>query len=338
VILRSGLQVDLRVVPRASYGAALHYFTGSKTHNIAIRTLGVRQKLKINEYGVFRDEKRMGGRTESEVYRSVGLPYIEPELREDRGEIEAARRGRLPRLVQLREIRGDLHVHTRASDGRASIGQMAAAAKERGYEYLAISDHTQAVRVARGLDAERMRRHLRAIAKAEAKLSGIRLLRSAEIDILEDGSLDLPADVLDELDLGVCAVHGAFQLSRERQTERILRAMDDPHCHILAHPTGRLLGEREPYAVDVERLIEGARERGCFLELNAQPQRMDLADVHARAARDIGVKIAISTDAHSPNQLDFMRLGVGYARRGWLERGDVLNALPWRKLEKLLRR
>jgi DNA polymerase (family 10) len=338
VVLRSGLQVDLRVVPQVSYGAALAYFTGSKAHNIAIRKLGVRKKLKINEYGVFRGDKRQAGRTEAEVYRKVGLPYIEPELREDRGEIEAARRGRLPRLIELDDIRGDLHAHTKATDGHASIEEMGEAARKLGYAYLAISDHTQAARVAGGLDTKSMRRHLGRIEKANAKLRRIRLLKSAEVDILENGSLDLPKAILRELDLVVCAVHSAFGLSRKRQTERILRAMDDVHFHVLAHPTGRLLGRREPYDVDLERLIEAAAERGCFLELNAQPERMDLPDAWCKAAKEAGVKLAISTDAHSTDQLDAMRLGVGYARRGWLEAEDVLNTRDWPELEKLLRR
>jgi DNA polymerase (family 10) len=337
VRLRSGLQVDLRVVPEVSYGAALHYFTGSKSHNIAIRKLGVRRKLKINEYGVFRGDKREAGRTEAEVYRKVGLPYIAPELREDRGEIEAARHKRLPELIELADIRGDLHVHTNASDGHASIEQMAAAARKLGYAYLAISDHTQAARIAGGLDPKTMRRHLARIEKLNAKLKGIRLLKAAEVDVLENGSLDLPSDVLRELDLAVCAVHSGFGLSRERQTERILRAMDNAWCHVLAHPTGRLLGQREPYDVDLERVIEAAAERGCLLEVNAQPQRMDLPDVWCKAAKEAGVKLAISTDAHSTDQLDYMRLGVGYARRGWLEADDVLNTRSWSELEKLLR-
>jgi len=338
VLLRSGLQVDLRVVPQVSYGAALHYFTGSKAHNIAIRRMALRQELKINEYGVFRGEKREAGRTETEVYRKVGLRYIEPELREDRGELEAARHGRLPGLIELQHIRGDLHAHTKASDGRASIEEMAEAARKLGYAYLAIGDHTQAARIAGGLDVKAMGRHLEHIEKANARLRDIRLLKAAEVDILKDGSLDLPEEILRELDLTVCAVHSAFGLPRKKQTERILRAMDNAHFHVLAHPTGRRLGQREPYAVDVEQLIEAAAERGCFLELNAQPERMDLPDVWCKAAKEAGVKLSISTDAHSTDQLDYMRLGVGHARRGWIEAEDVLNTKSWSELERLLRR
>jgi DNA polymerase (family 10) len=338
VLLRSGLQVDLRVVPRVSYGAALHYFTGSKAHNIAIRKLGMGRKLKINEYGVFRGKKRRAGRTEVEVYRQVGLPFIPPELREDRGEIQAARRGRLPRLVSLDQIRGDLHTHTRASDGRSTLREMAAAAQRRGYEYLAVSEHTRALRVARGLDPARMRRHLRRIDRLNRELDGVVLLKSAEVDILEDGSLDLPDDLLAELDLTVCAIHSHFQLSGRKQTDRILRAMDNPHFHILAHPTGRRIGSRDPYPLDLERVIAGAAERGCCLELNAQPERLDLTDVYCRAAKERGVKLVISTDAHAADQLDFMRFGVDQARRGWLEAEDVLNTRSRSRLLELVRR
>ncbi len=338
VVLRSGLQVDLRVVAAASYGAALHYFTGSKAHNIAVRKMAVRKKLKVNEYGVFRGDERIAGRSEAEIYELFGMKYVEPELREQRGEIEAARKGKLPELVELGDLRGDLHVHTRASDGHASLEEMARAAAERGYEYLAISDHTAAARIANGLDAKKMRRHLTAIEKRNAKLRGLRLLKAAEVDILEDGALDLPDEVLAELDLAVCAIHSHFNLSRAKQMSRILRAMDHPRFHILAHPTGRLIGKREPYDVDVDALIEAAAERGCFLELNAQPLRVDLTDVYCRAAAEHGVKLAINSDAHDIAQLDYVRLGIGCARRGWLQAGDVLNTLPWKKIEKLLRR
>jgi DNA polymerase (family 10) len=338
VRLRSGLQVDLRVVPEISYGAALLYFTGSKAHCIALRKRAQQRKLKLNEYGLFRGQERRAGRSEDEVYRTLGLPYLEPELREDRGEIEAAERRRLPRLIGPGDIRGDLHVHTRASDGRATIEQMAKAARERGYAYLAISDHTQAVRVASGLDAKAMRRHLARVEEVDDEIAGIRLLKAAEVDILRDGSLDLPREVLRELDLVVGAVHSGFGLSRQRQTERILRAMDDDHFHVLAHPTGRLLGQRDAVDVDLERLVEAAALRGCSLELNAQPKRMDLPDIWCKAAKEAGVQIAISTDAHSTEQLDYMRLGVGYARRGWLEADDVLNTRSAAEIEKLLRR
>lgn len=338
VILRSGLQVDLRVVPQTSYGAAMHYFTGSKAHNIAVRKLGVKRGLKINEYGVFRNDKRVAGRTEAEVFKQVGLPFIEPELREDRGEIEAARKGKLPRLVSVGDIRGDLHSHTKATDGHGSIEQMARAAAERGYAYLAITDHTRRVTMARGLDEKRLVRQMEEIDRLNEELDGIVILKSAEVDILKDGSLDLPQDVLRTLDLTVCAVHYDLGLARGKQTERIIRAMDNPCFNILAHPSGRLIDERDPYELDFERVMEAAKERGCFLEVNAQPARLDLTDVYCKMAKDMGVKVAISTDAHDLQQLDYMRLGVGQARRGWLEPGDVINTRPLRELKRLLQR
>jgi DNA polymerase (family 10) len=338
VILRGGLQVDLRVVPEASYGAAMHYFTGSKAHNIAVRKMGMAKGLKINEYGVFKGKRRIAGRTEREVFARVGLPYIEPELREGTGEIEAARAGRLPKLVTTKDIRGDLHVHSKATDGRASIEEMARAARARGHAYLAITDHSKRVAIAHGLDAKRLARQIAEIEALNARLRGIRILKSIEVDILPDGSLDLPDSILQELDLTVCSVHSRFDLPRERQTERIIRAMDNPNFNILGHPSGRLLGERPPYEVDMERVIRAARERDCFLEVNAQPQRLDLIDAHCRLAKDMGVKVAVSTDAHSIAGLDLLRFGVDQARRGWLEPDDVLNARPWREVEKLLKR
>jgi DNA polymerase (family X) len=338
VRLRSGLQIDLRVVPKASHGAALHYFTGSKEHNIAVRQRGVRRELKINEYGVFRGERRVAGRTEEEVYRAVGLPYIDPELREGRGEIEAAEAGRLPRPIPIGAIRGDLHSHTTETDGRFSLEEMVRAARERGYQYLAITDHTKHLTVARGMDATRLARQIEAIDRLNAAQPGFRILKSAEIDILEDGSLDLPDDILRELDLRVCSVHYKFDLPRQRQTERILRAMDNPYFNILAHPTGRLIGQRPPYEVDLERIMDAALQRGCFLEVNAQPERLDLDDVHCRMAKERGLKVAVSTDAHSLRNLDAMRLGLDQARRGWLEPDDILNTRGWDELRALLRR
>lgn len=338
VVLRNGLQVDLRVVRTASYGAALHYFTGSKAHNIAVRKMGVAKGLKINEYGVFRDERRIAGRSEKEVYAQVGLPYIEPELRENQGEIEAARRNRLPKLVRLEDIRGDLHTHSEASDGRASIAEMAKAARARGYAYFAVSDHSKKVTVAHGLDAGQLARQVDQIDRLNDELKDIRVLKSIEVDILEDGRLDLPDSVLERLDLRVCAVHSKFDLPRDKQTERIIRAMDNPLFNILAHPTGRLIGARAACEIDMERVMKAAKERGCILEVNAQPERLDLTDLHCRMAKETGVKVAISTDAHSTGDLDLLRFGVFQARRGWLEADEVINTRPWRELAKLLRR
>lgn len=339
VLLRSGMQVDLRLVPAESFGSALQYFTGSKAHNIAVRRIGVKQGLKINEYGVFRGEERVAGGTEEEVYDSVGLPYIEPVLREDRGEIEAAKEGKLPRLVALADIKGDLHAHTRASDGRASLKDMAEAAADLGYEYLAITDHSRRVTVARGLDEKRLSAQIDEIDRLNEALDGrILVLKSIELDILEDGSLDLPDAILERLDLRVCSIHYKFDLPEDKQTARILRAMDSPYFNILAHPSGRLIGERAAYDIDLERVMEAAIERGCFLEVNAQPQRLDLDDAGCRMMKEMGGKVAISTDAHTVANLGYMRAGIDQARRGWLEAKDVINTRPWGELRKLLAR
>lgn len=338
VVLRSGLQVDLRVVPQVGYGAALHYFTGSKDHNIAVRKLGVKRGLKINEYGVFKGEARVAGKTEEEVYGKADLPYIEPELRENRGEIEAAQEGTLPELVTLEDIRGDLHVHTKETDGHHSLEELARAAKDRGYEYLAVSDHSKRVTMVHGLDSKRLAKQIEEIDRLTGKLKGITLLKSIEVDILKDGSLDLPDDILKELDLTVCAVHYDTKLSRDKQTERIIRAMDNPWFTILAHPTGRLINEREPYELDLEKVMEAALERGCFLEVNAHPDRLDLADGNCKMAREMGVKLAISTDAHRITDLDYMRFGVNQGRRGWLEPEDVINTRGLKELKELLDR
>jgi DNA polymerase (family 10) len=338
VVLRSRLQVDVRVVEPASYGAALHYFTGSKAHNIAIRRLAEDRGLKVNEYGVFRGEDRIAGDTEESVFGAVDLPFIPPELREDRGEIEAAGAGRLPRLIELADLRGDLHAHTRATDGRDTILEMAEAARRRGFEYLAITEHSRRLTVAHGLDPARLAGQIEEIDRLNDQLQGIALLKGIEVDILEDGSLDLPDEVLGRLDVVVGAVHGRFDLPRAKQTERILKAMDHPHFSILAHPSGRLIGRRAPYDVDMARIIRKAGERGCYLELNAHPERLDLLDTYCRMAKDEGVLISINSDAHSIRDFDNLRFGLGQARRGWLEKKDVLNARPLAELRPLLQR
>ena len=338
VILTSGIQVDVRVVDDSSFGAALHYFTGSKAHNIAIRRLGQQRGLKINEYGVFKGEKRVAGNTEESVFKTVGLPYIPPELRENNGEIEAARAGKLPKLIELSDLKGDLHAHTKATDGHNTLKEMADAAQQRGLSYLAITEHSRRLTVAHGLDPDRLRRQIDEIDRLNETLNGITILKSIEVDILEDGTLDLPNSVLAELDVVVGAVHSQFKLSRAKQTERILRAMENPYFHILAHPTGRLIQEREPYDVDMLKIIRKAKKSGCFLELNAHPERLDLFDVHCRMAKDEGVLIAISSDSHSLQDFDDLKYGVGQARRGWLEKQDVLNTRSLKDLKKLLTR
>jgi DNA polymerase (family X) len=338
VVLRSGIQVDLRVVLEQSYGAALLYFTGSKAHNISLRTLANEHGWKLNEYGLFAGKRRIAGATEEDVYRKLGLVYIPPEMREDRGEIPLAAKNALPRLVDVSDIRGDLHVHTAWSDGTESIEAMAAAARARGYSYMAVTDHSKRLTVAHGLDARRIAKQIDEIERLNDRLKGFEILKGAEVDILPDGRLDLPDQVLSRLDVVIAAVHSKFTLSAEAQTDRIIRAMDNRNVSILAHPTGRLIGERDPYPVDIERLVSAAHECGCALEINAEPDRLDLSDLDAQAAKSVGVKIAITTDAHSIAALGYMRFGVDQARRGWLEPRDVVNTRPIAELRKMLKR
>ncbi|MBI4456080.1 MAG: DNA polymerase/3'-5' exonuclease PolX [Acidobacteria bacterium] len=338
IVLRSGFQVDLRVVPARSYGAALHYFTGSKAHNIAIRTLGVKRKLKINEYGIFSGSRRIGGRTELEVFKAVELPWIPPELREDRGEIEAAQNGTLPQLVQVSDIRGDLQMHTTYTDGKATLQQMVEACRCRGYQYLAITDHTKAVRVAGGLTAEEFQKQFRDIENIQKKMDKLAILKGAEVDILEDGSLDLDDATLGELDVVVVSIHSKFNLSKAAMTRRVVRALENRRVHILGHPTGRLLGRREPYLLDMDEVIRVARDCGVLLEVNAQPDRLDLNDLHVQMAKHAGVKIVISTDAHRIEELDNLHYGVDQARRGWCTPHDVANTYPFEAFRALLRK
>jgi DNA polymerase (family 10) len=338
LVLRNRLQVDVRVVKPQSFGAALHYFTGSKAHNIEIRRRAQKRGLKINEYGVFKNDKMIAGKDENEVFKSVGLPWIPPELRENRGEIEAAEKGKLPRLVELKDIRGDLHAHTKATDGHNTIEQLAEAAKQRGWEYMAITEHSKRLTVAHGLDSKRLLKQIEQIDHINATVQGITVLKGIEVDILEDGSLDMPDDVLAQLDLVIGAVHSKFNLSRDKQTGRILRAMDQPHFTMLAHPTGRLLEKREPYDVDMARVIHQAQQRGCFLELNCHPERLDLLDTYCQMAKEQGVLVSINSDAHTIADFDNLRYGIGQARRGWLEAKDVLNTRSLAQLRRLLKR
>ena len=338
VVLRSGLQVDLRVVPKESFGAALLYFTGSQPHHVALRDMSLKKKLKINEYGLFKGDDRVASNTEEEIYNMLGLAYIEPELREQRGELEAAREDNLPRLVTQKEICGDLHSHTDATDGRNGLEEMAQAAKERGCNYLAITDHSKRLRMVNGLDEKRLREQMEEIDRLNEEVGGITVLKGIEVDILDDGSLDLSDDVLEELDIVVCSVHHKFALSEKKQTERIIGAMQNPNANVIAHPTGRMIGERQPYDVDMERVMEAAKENDCFLELNGNPNRLDLNDVYCKMAKEMGVKSSVSTDAHSTSGLDSMHFGIGQARRGWLEKRDVINTRTLKQLKKLLKR
>lgn len=338
VVLKNGMQVDLRVVRPVAFGAALVYFTGSKAHNVALRKLAQAHGLKINEYGVFRNDRKLAGETESSVYAAVGLPWIPPELREDRGEIEAARSGTLPHLVDVADLQGDLHVHTTASDGTASLEVMAEEARRRGLRYLAITDHSPHLAVTHGLTAARLAAQAEAIDRFNAEHAhGPLLLKGIEVDILQDGSLDLPNGVLGRLDLVIGAIHSHFDLPGDQQTARILRAIDHPHFSILAHPFGRLVGERDAYDIDLPRILRALAERGSFIEVNAQPSRLDLWDSGCQMAKSAGVLMSIASDAHSPADLGNLHFGVMQARRGWLEPKDVLNARTAAKLLAMLK-
>lgn len=336
VVLQSGLQVDLRVVPRASFGAALLYFTGSKAHNIRLRTLAIERGLKLNEYGLFEGRKPVAAATEEEVYRALGLPWIAPELREDRGEIEAALKNRLPVLIERADLAGDLHAHTDWSDGTASIAAMARAAKAHGLSYLAISDHSRRLTVAHGLDPVRLAKQCAEVEELNRTLKGIELLTGIEVDVLGDGSLDLPDGALARLDVVIAAVHSKFDLSRAAQTRRILAALDHPKVKILAHPVGRLIDKREPYDVDMLAVIRKCKARGVALELNAHPQRLDLTDAACRMAKDEGARVVIDSDAHAEHEFDNLDFGIGQARRGWLETSDVINTRPLREVRAWL--
>ena len=338
VVLHSGLQVDLRVIPPRSFGAALQYFSGSKEHNVSVRTRAVRQGLRVNEWGVFRvpedadpetlekeDGERLAGDTEEGVYEALGMRWVPPVLRENRGEVESATSGELPALVSLGDMKGDLQMHSTWSDGEASIEEMARACLARGYEYFALTDHSQAMAMVGGLTPERARAQWEEIAEVQEGVPEILILRSVEVDILKDGSLDLPDDVLEELDVVVVSVHSLMDQDRKTMTERVIRAIRHPSVDILAHPTGRRINRREPFEMDVEAVLEVAAAASVAVELNANPNRLDLNDVHVHRAQELGVPVVISTDAHSPRGLADMRFGVDQARRGWLEAADVLN-------------
>jgi len=328
VKLRNGLDVDLRVVPRESFGAALQYFTGSKEHNIALRRIAEKMGLKLNEYGLFRGERRIAGRTEEEIYEALGLSYIPPELREDRGEIEAAREGRLPLLIEYGDLRGDLQVQTNWTDGAHSIEEMALEARRLGLEYIAITDHTRSLAMTHGSDETKLLEQIAEIRRLNRKLNGIRLLAGAEVNIRKDGTLDIRDDVLAQLDIVGIAVHSHFNMPRQEMTERIVRAMRRLYADILFHPTGRLLLKREPYDVDIDEIIRVARETGTILEIDAYPERLDLKDEHIRKAVEAGVKLVIDSDAHHASHFRVLSYGIAQARRGWARREDILNTLP----------
>ena len=346
IVLHSGLQVDLRVIPSRSFGSALQYFSGSKEHNVAVRSRAVRQGLRVNEWGVFRvpeteddepigkeDGERLAGDTEQSVYEVLGMSWVPPELRENRGEVEAACEDELPELVSLEDIRGDLQMHSTWSDGKASVEEMARSCLERGYEYFALTDHSQAMAMVQGLTPERAREQWAEIEQVQELVPGIRILKSVEVDILKDGSLDMPDDVLEQLDVLVISVHSFMDQNKKTMTDRVLRAMQHPSADILAHPTGRRINRREPFELDVEAVLEAAADLSVAVELNANPNRLDFSDVHVHRAKELAVPVVISTDAHSLRGLADMRFGVDQARRGWLEASDVLNT---RSVEEMM--
>jgi DNA polymerase (family 10) len=334
VIAEGGTQIDLRVVEEDSYGAALQYFTGSKGHNIHLRGIAKAKGIKINEYGVFKGNKKIAGKEEKDVYRSLGMDWIEPELREDRGEIEAAQEKRLPKLVQESEIKGDLHVHSKWSDGTSEIEEIAQAAQKRGYQYVAICDHSKSLRIAHGLDESRLMKQIEKIDRINEKLKGFKILKGTEVDILTDGKLDFSEKILEKLDIVVAAVHSGFKQDKGKMTKRIIRALENPFVNMIAHPSGRLLGARDPYEVEMDELMEAAKRYRKALEINAYFERLDLDDVHCRKAKEMGIRVGIGTDAHHLDQMWMMSLGVAVARRGWLETNDVLNTLSLKEILK----
>ncbi|MBO8143826.1 MAG: DNA polymerase/3'-5' exonuclease PolX [Thermodesulfobacterium sp.] len=329
VRLKTGIQMDVRVVEPDSWGAALAYFTGSKAHNIRVRELALEKGLKINEYGVFKGETRIAGKTEEEVYASVGLPFIPPEIREDRGEIESALHGNLPKLVSYDEIQGDAHVHSKYSDGTASLEEIIAKAEKLGLSWVAICDHSQGLKVAGGVSVEDLFKKKRHIEELNKRSSKVKLIFGTEVDILSDGTLDYPDEVLAEIDFVIAAIHTGFQQSEEQITNRIISALKHPLVHAIAHPTGRVIGEREPYAVNISKIIEVASQYGKALEINAYYKRLDLNDINVRAAKEKGVPLIIGTDTHFIDQMEYLSLGTAVARRGWCEKKDVLNTLSY---------
>jgi DNA polymerase (family 10) len=338
VVTHEGIQVDVRVVEENSFGSALAYFTGSKSHNIRLREMALKKGLKINEYGIFdlRTGKKIGGKLETAVYNRLGLSFIPPELREDQGEIEAAANRNLPSLIELNDIKGDLHVHSKDSDGSHDVRELIVAAKDRGYDYLAITDHSRGLGIAHGMSIEKLIDQNKKIHAMNKRLRGFRLLSGIEMDIRSDGTMDYPDDVLKKLDIVIASVHSGFRQSRQQITKRLVSAMNNPFVSIIAHPSGRLLGEREPYEVDMEEVLRIAGETGTAIEINAYPLRLDLNDTYARRAQQRGVHLVISTDAHMLHQFDSMRYGIGTARRAWLGKEQVVNTLPCRALLKRL--
>jgi DNA polymerase (family 10) len=343
VILSYGkhqIQADVRVLEEKSFGAALQYFTGSKDHNIKLRQIAIKKGYKLSEYGLFiaKTGRYVAGRTEAEVYKKLGLPYIEPELRENRGEIEAAQAKKLPKLIPYNAIKGDLQMHTKWSDGSNTIEEMASAAQKMGYKYIAITDHSKSQHIAHGLDEKRLAKYLKALDAAQKKFPNIRILKGSEVDVLPNGKLDYSDRILKQLDIVVAGVHSRFKSPKAEMTKRIVKAFSNKYIHVLAHPTGRVINVREPYEFDLEKVFQAAIDNNVALEINAFPSRLDLKDVHIKLAKDFGVKLSMGTDSHSADHLRYIEFGIAQARRGWAESKDILNTLPFNKLEKFLKR
>ena len=337
VTVAGDVEVDLRIVPAASFGAALQYFTGSKAHNIRLREIAVKKGLKLNEYGLFRGEKRIAGGSEQGVYEALGLQFVPPELREDRGEVEAAAEGKLPELLEPSDLRGDMHMHTQASDGVNTLAEMVEACRRRGYEYMAICDHSKSQIQASGLDEKRLAEQIEQVRRTAAKHKDIVVLAGIEVDVFKDGSLDFAADVLAELDFVTASPHSALSMGRQDATRRIIKAIETPHVHCIGHASGRLIGSRPGMEIDIEEIAAAAAANGVALEINAHPWRLDLRDTHVRAAVAAGAKLIISTDAHSVGDLELIRYGVTTARRGWATPADVINTMTAAKLKKWLK-
>lgn len=338
IVTREGIQVDLRVVEENSLGSALCYFTGSKEHNIRLREMALKKGLKVNEYGIFwtATGRKIGGRNEDDIYKALGIPFIPPEIREDSGEIEAAVEGRLPELINITDIKGDLHVHTKWSDGSHDFEELVSAAKKRGYEYIAITDHSKGLGIARGMSEEQVLRQNKEIKEINKKLKGFKLFSGIEVDIRSDGSLDYSSEVLRQMDIVVAAIHSGFRQGREQLTKRLVSAMKNPHVSVIAHPTGRLIGERDAYDIDMDEVLKTARQTGTAIEINAYPLRLDLNDIYAKKAKEMGIPLVISTDTHMTSHLGYMIYGVSVAKRGWLEKKDVLNTYDCETLMKRL--
>ena len=339
VRMKEGFDMDIRVLPKKSYGAALQYFTGSKEHNIALRKIAIEKGLKLSEYGLFKSSEMIAGESEEEIYQKLGMDWIPPEMREDRGEIEAALSHKLPKLIEYKDIKGDLHVHSKWDGGKNSIEEIAEYAIKMGYEYVGIADHTKFLKIEHGLDEKRLRERNKEIDKLNEKFKGkIRILKGCEANILPDGKIDIDDDCLKEQDFVIAGVHSKFKMTKEEMTERIIRAMKNPHVDIISHPTGRLIQKRDEYEIDLDRILKVAKETGTILEINSYPERLDLNDINIKKAKETGVKMVINTDAHHVDQMRFIELGIAQARRGWAEKEDIINCWPLEKMLKFLKK